>query len=49
MLHSVGTGGLQLFVSKDGKAVLGSAARATPQPAQSASSAPSKTLPLPDS
>jgi len=50
-VHCTGTGGLQLFVGKDGKAVLGSAARTTAEltrPISSASST-SKTLALPDS
>jgi len=50
-LHSTGSGGLQLFVGKDGKAVLGSAARTTAQLARpiSCSSSTSKTFCVPDS
>jgi len=41
-----GSGNLQLFVGKDGTAVLGSAARASPQPAQpiSCASSASETM-----
>ena len=51
MVHSTGSGGLQLFVGKDGKAVLGSTARTTVQLARpvSGASSTSKTLSVPDS
>jgi len=51
MVRFTGTGGLQLFVGKDGTAVLGSAARTSSQLTQSASyaSSTSKTLSLSNS
>ena len=51
MVYVTGTGGLQLFVGKDGTAVLGSTARASTHPTQPVSYAPSMsdTLSIPNS